>query len=100
MQPAHGNLGASAARGAWSSVLRHGTGICEALQTGLPFPEGPMLSGPCARDVLKTWHGLVHQVQSHLVQVLVATGSALGSLHILDSGGPGLAEDLPHPGLT
>lgn len=38
-QPAHGNLGAGAARGAWSAVLCHGAGICEALQTGLPFPE-------------------------------------------------------------
>lgn len=59
-----------------------------------------MVSGPRARDVLKTWHGLVHQVQSHLVQVPVATGSTLESLYIFGSGGPGPAEEPPDPGLT
>lgn len=58
-----------------------------------------MVSGPSARDALETWHGLMHQVQSHLVQVLVTTGSALESLHSFGSGlGP--AEEPPRPGLT
>lgn len=58
----------------------------------MPFPKRPVMSislslkGTCARGALKIWHGLVHQVQSHLVQVLVPpemAGSALGLLHIL-----------------
>lgn len=38
-QPVHGNLGADAARGTWSSVLCCGAGICEVLQIAQPFPE-------------------------------------------------------------
>lgn len=47
--------------------------------------SSPSLRDICARSALKIWHGLVHEVQSHLVQVpvpLEMAGSALGLLHV------------------
>lgn len=88
--------------GAQSCGMTRGSEPLEPCRLAFPLPNDP-LGGTRARSALKIWHGLVHQVQSHLMQVLIPlkmAGSALGLPHVFGCGSLGPSEEPPHPGLT
>lgn len=62
--------------GAWSHGMVQGSEHLEPCRLACPLPDDPwgaaaLLFWASVSVVLSSWHGLVHQVQTHLVQVLV-----------------------------